>query len=220
VGLAESCAKFAHDLRLLQHLGELEEPFGKQQVGSSAMPFKRNPILSERICSLSRLLIGLYTAAPYTAGSQWLERSLDDSAVRRLSLPQAFLLADSLLVLYQKITDGIQVHEPVIARHLAEQLPFLVTEMLLMEGVKEGDDRQELHEKIRGHAMAVFTEVTEHGGGNDLLARLGREAGLKPLLSRMEKERWVERFLVGRAEAQVEEFLGGPVRDFLKMNVD
>jgi adenylosuccinate lyase len=216
VGIAESTSKFAHDMRLLQHLKEIEEPFGKQQVGSSAMPFKRNPILAERICSLARLLIGLYTTAPYTAGTQWLERSLDDSAVRRLALPQAFLLADALLVLMQKIIDGIQVHEKVIARHLEEQLPFLITEMLLMEGVKEGQDRQDLHEKIRSHAMAAFKRVTEDGQSNDLLERLRGEKELAPLFGRMQKEQWIERFLVGRAETQTQELLDGPLKDFLK----
>lgn len=216
VGIAESTSKFAHDMRLLQHLHELEEPFGKQQVGSSAMPFKRNPILSERICSLARQLISMYPAAPFTAATQWLERSLDDSAARRLYVPQSFMLADSLLVLSQKIVEGIQVHEKVITRHLNEQLPFLMTEMLLMEGVKAGGDRQELHETIRSQAMQAFHRVTEEGKSNNLLERLAEEPALKPLFKKMKSENWEERFLVGRAESQVDDLLRGPLKKFLQ----
>ena len=216
VGLGESVAKFGTDVRLLQHMRELSEPFGKHQVGSSAMPFKRNPILSERICSLARMLISLYQTGPTTAANQWLERSLDDSAVRRLSIPRAFLLADAVLNLAFKIVDGMTVHKKVVAAHLKEQLPFLLTEMLLMEGVKEGDDRQELHEIIRRGAMEAFQRVTEKDGINDLLERLEKEERLAPMIKRMRDEKWEERFLVGRAEKHVEEFVAGPLAAFLE----
>jgi adenylosuccinate lyase len=179
------------------------------------MPFKRNPILSERICSLSRLLISLYNTAPLTSSTQWMERSLDDSAVRRLVLPQAFMLADAIVVLYQKILDGIQVHEKVIEKHLAEQLPFLMTEMFLMEGVKEGQDRQELHEKIRSLAMQAFHRVNDEGKDNNLLEKLSQEPLMAPMFKRLQKEKWEERFLVGRAESQVDDLLNGPLKKFL-----
>ncbi len=213
-GVAESASKFGYDLRLLQHLKEIEEPFGEKQVGSSAMPHKRNPILSERICSLSRLLIGLHTGVANTAATQWLERSLDDSAIRRLSIPRAFLLTDAILVLAEKIVAGLQVHTSVIAAHLEEQKPFLLAEMLLAEAVKAGGDRQQLHETMRQHSMAAFEQVV-HGKGNDLLERLKQEDALAPQLQQLQQQNWEERFFVGRAAQQVSDYVTGPLQEFL-----
>ena len=214
--VAESAAKMATDIRLLAHMREVEEPFGKKQVGSSAMPFKRNPILSERIVSLARLLPGYYQTAFHTSANQWLERSLDDSAARRMTLPRAFLVVDAILGLCHRIIDGIQVHEDVIERNLEAQLPFLLTEMFMMEGVKAGDDRQELHEVLRNESMAAFKRTTEEGKPNDLLDRLAKNKRFEPLLKRAREENWKQRYLVGRAPQQVETYVHGPLQDFLK----
>jgi adenylosuccinate lyase len=152
-GLGQSCARFAGDLRLLQGLHELEEPFGERQVGSSAMPYKRNPMRAERMSGLARFLMVTAANAEWTAASQWLERTLDDSANRRLAVPEAFLAADALLILYRDVVEGLEVREDVVARRLRDELPFLASEVLLAEGVKRGGSRQALHEALRRHAM-------------------------------------------------------------------
>ena len=170
-GVAQSAQKFAGDLRLLAHLREVEEPFEAEQVGSSAMPHKRNPIRAERMTALARFAIVLGQAAATTAAEQWLERTLDDSACRRLTLPQAFLAADGILRLYQDVASGLVVNREVIREHVRRELPLLACERVLMEAVRAGGDRQALHERLRRHAHAALAEV-KAGRANDLLARL------------------------------------------------
>ena len=171
-GIAASGHKAATDLRLLQHRKEIEEPFEKSQVGSSAMAYKRNPMRSERMCALARFAMGLQSTASQTLATQWMERSLDDSAVRRLVLPQSFLAIDAILKLYQNVAQGLVVYPQVIAKQLSEELPFMATEEILMAGVRGGGDRQILHEKIRSHSQAAARVVKEQGRENDLLTRL------------------------------------------------
>jgi adenylosuccinate lyase len=171
-GIGQSAHKFGTDLRLLAHEQELEEPFEAEQVGSSAMAYKRNPMRCERICSLARFLLGLPAIAAQNAASQWLERSLDDSASRRLVLPQAFLSADAVLRLTLNVATGIEVNERVIARNVARFLPFLATENLLMAAVARGGDRQEIHERIRRHAHAAAAQIKSGAENNPLVALL------------------------------------------------
>ncbi len=207
-GLAASAHKCATDLRLLAHLKELEEPFSATQVGSSAMPYKRNPIRCERICSLARFLISLNENPLYTAATQWLERSLDDSANRRLSIPEAFLCADALLNLLASLTSDLAVHPKQIEKHLLEELPFLATENILMEAVKKGKDRQHVHERLRQHSLAA----KEKG---DLLEQISQDPSIG--LSQGELETLMNSALgVGRAPSQVEEFLQQEVYPLLE----
>ena len=203
-GIAQSAHKAATDLRLLAHRKEIEEPFEKEQIGSSAMAYKRNPMRSERICSLARFAISLESSPAATLATQWLERTLDDSANRRLVLPQGFLAVDAVLMLYQNVAGGLVVYPNVIARNLAAELPFMATENLLMAAVAAGGDRQELHERIRRHSQAAAAVVKQEGGTNDLLERLAGDeafvgvdlgAALDPAA------------FVGRAPRQVDEFL-------------
>ncbi|MCS6977215.1 MAG: adenylosuccinate lyase [Gemmatales bacterium] len=202
-GIAQSGHKFATDLRLLQHRHEIEEPFETEQVGSSAMAYKRNPMRAERLCGLARFVSSLTVNTAQTASVQWLERTLDDSVNRRLVLPQAFLACDGLLRLYRNIVEGLVVHPEVIAAHVARELPFMATETLLMEAVKRGADRQEAHEIIRRHSLAVAAAV-HAGGRNDLLERLSRE----PIFSGLDLSSLKDpRLFVGRAPQQVDEFL-------------
>ena len=175
-GIAQSAHKAATDLRLLASRKEMEEPFEAEQIGSSAMAYKRNPMRSERICGLARFVMSLETSAAATAGTQWLERTLDDSANRRLVIPQAFLAVDAILILYQNIASGLVVYPNVIAKHFAEELPFMATENILMSAVSAGGDRQELHERIRRHSQAAAAVVKEQGAANDLLSRLKADA--------------------------------------------
>lgn len=205
-GVAQSAAKFAADLRLLQHEGELLEPFEAEQIGSSAMAYKRNPMRAERIGALARFVISLQANGAHTAAAQWLERTLDDSANRRLSLPESFLATDAILLLAGNIAAGLEVREPVIARHVAAQMPFMATERWLMLGTAAGGDRQELHEVVRRHSLAV-AEAVSRGEPNDLLARLAAApefAGVPAaaLQAELEPARYV-----GRAPEQVGEFL-------------
>jgi len=206
-GIAQSAAKFATDLRLLQHEGEMLEPFESDQVGSSAMAYKRNPMRAERMTSLARFTIELEGNAWHTAAEQWLERTLDDSANRRLVLPEAFLATDAILVLATNVAAGLEVREPVIARHVAEQLPFLATERLLVRGVKAGGDRQRLHEVIRTHSLAVAQAVAERGAPNDLLERLARDPAFKALKVAIQADELDATAYTGRAARQVDEFL-------------
>lgn len=207
-GIAQSAHKAATDLRLLQSRREMEEPFESSQVGSSAMPYKRNPMRSERICALARFVMGLEPMAAQTAAVQWMERTLDDSAIRRLVLPQAFLATDALLRLYLNVARGLVVYPQVIRRNLEEELPFMATENLLMQAVAAGGDRQALHERIRQHSHAAAAAVKQ-GQPNDLLARLRRD----PELGRFATDEMLDgRRYVGRAPEQVDEFLAEVVQ--------
>ncbi|HEX3998273.1 MAG TPA: adenylosuccinate lyase [Pirellulales bacterium] len=203
-GVAQSAQKAATDLRLLAGRKELEEPFEADQIGSSAMAYKRNPMRAERICGLGRFVASLETSAAATAGTQWLERTLDDSANRRLVLPQAFLAVDAILILYQNIASGMVVYPQVVARHLAEELPFMATENILMAAVAAGGDRQSLHEQIRRHSQAAAAEVKDRGRANDLLDRLASD----PLFAKVDLKKSLDPAgFVGRAPQQVDEFL-------------
>jgi adenylosuccinate lyase len=202
-GIAQSGHKFATDLRLLQHRQEVEEPFAPEQVGSSAMAYKRNPMRAERLCGLARFVVELAGNPQHTAAVQWLERTLDDSVNRRLVLPQAFLACDGLLRLYHSIVAGLVVHPQVIQAQVARELPFMATETLLMEAVRRGADRQEAHEMIRRHSLAAAAQV-HAGGNNDLLDRLARE----PIFAGLDFASLADpRAFVGRAPQQVDEFL-------------
>jgi len=210
-GIGQSAHKFANDIRLLMHMDEVEEPFTKSQIGSSAMPYKRNPMRTERMTALARYLISLAENAAQTAAEQWLERTLDDSANRRISLPQAFLTADAILTLWANVARGLNVHEKVVARNLERELPFLATERILMLAVKAGGDRQIVHERIRVHALAAKTALREGAAANDLLDRLGADpafAMVKNDLARLLDPK----DYVGRAPSQVDEFLAEHVR--------
>jgi adenylosuccinate lyase len=205
-GLAQSAHKIGTDLRLLQHDGEIEEPFETGQVGSSAMPYKRNPMRAERICGLARHVIALSFDTAMTAATQWLERSLDDSANRRISIPDAFLACDAILVLLDNVFSGIVVHADVAKRRLDEEVPFLATENILMEAVRRGGDRQELHEKLRVHARASAERRSEESGPADLLDRVALDAAFRLTPEELAAAVHPER-LVGRAAEQVETFV-------------
>jgi len=215
-GVAASSAKFATDLRLLQHEGEMLEPFESEQVGSSAMPYKRNPMRAERMTSLARYVIELEGNAWHTAATQWLERTLDDSANRRLVLPESFLATDAVLVLATNVAAGLEVREAVIARHVAAALPFLATERLMMRGVKAGGDRQTLHEVIRGHSMTVSKAVAEQGASNDLLQRLAADPAFQALRLSVAPDELDPAVYVGRAPEQVDEFLDQVIPDMMR----
>jgi adenylosuccinate lyase len=215
-GIAQSAAKFATDLRLLQHEGEILEPFESEQVGSSAMAYKRNPMRAERMTGLARFVIELEGNAWHTAAEQWLERTLDDSANRRLVIPEAFLATDAILVLATNVAAGLEVREAVIARHVAAQLPFLATERLLVRGVKAGGDRQRLHEVIRTHSLAVARAVAETGAANDLLERLARDPAFHALKVSVRPDELDPAAYTGRAPRQVEEFLANVLPGVLR----
>jgi adenylosuccinate lyase len=206
-GVAQSAAKMAGDLRLLQHEGELLEPFEPEQVGSSAMAYKRNPMRAERIAGLARFVLSLQANGAHTAANQWLERTLDDSANRRLTLPEAFLATDAILILATNIAAGLEVREPVIAAHVAAQMPFMATERWLMRGVAAGGDRQTLHEAIRQHSLAV-AEAVGRGGANDLLERLAADPCFRGVSTAALQAELDPALYTGRSAAQVEEFLG------------
>lgn len=212
-GLAQSAHKFATDLRLLAHRQEVDEPFEKEQVGSSAMPYKRNPMRAERVCGLARFVMSLASSAAQTAAVQWLERTLDDSVNRRLTLPQAFLAIDGVLRLLLNISNGLVVNPEVVKRNVALYLPYMATENLLMAGVAHGGDRQELHERIREHSHAVTATLKSQGGTNDLLERLRAD----PAFAGVDFDRVLaEGHFAGRAPEQVDEFLAEvitPIRD-------
>ncbi|HEY3395688.1 MAG TPA: lyase family protein, partial [Lacipirellulaceae bacterium] len=211
-GIAASAHKAATDLRILAHRKEIEEPFEKDQVGSSAMAYKRNPMRCERICSLARFAMNLASNAAQTHATQWMERTLDDSANRRLVIPQAFLAVDAILILYRNVASGLVVYPQVIARHLREELPFMATENILMAAVAAGGDRQELHERIRQHSQAAAVVVKQQGGQNDLLERLKND----PAFRGVNVDAAVESAtLTGRSSKQVDEFLAevvAPIR--------
>lgn len=203
-GLAQSAHKAGTDVRLLQSRKEIEEPREKDQIGSSAMAYKRNPMRSERMCGLARFLMSLTTSAAQTTATQWMERTLDDSAIRRLTIPQSFLAADAILILYRNIVDGMVVYPKVIAKHLDEELPFMATEEFIMAGVRAGGDRQDLHKKILEHSVKAGSEVKEHGRPNDLIDRLKTEPAFAKvdLSGALEPSRFI-----GRAPEQVDRFV-------------
>ncbi len=205
-GIAQSAYKFSNDIRLLQSMKEVEEPFESKQIGSSAMAYKRNPMRSERISSLARYVIVDALNPAITASTQWFERTLDDSANRRISVPEAFLAVDAILNIYMNVADGLVVYPKVIEKHVMEELPFMATENIMMEAAKRGGDRQELHERIRIHSMEAAKQVKLFGNANDLIERIAGDAAFgmsfDEIMSVMEAKNYI-----GRAPQQVEEFV-------------
>jgi adenylosuccinate lyase len=205
--VAQSASKFATDMRLLSHLKEIEEPFEANQVGSSAMPYKRNPMRCERVCALSRYIIADAANPAMTSATQWFERTLDDSANKRISVPEAFLAADAVLNIVINIASGFTVHEKVIAKHIQEELPFMATENILMDAVKAGGDRQRLHEKIREYSLMAGSRVKDEGLSNNLAELLADDPefplGRSDISSKLDASLYI-----GRSPEQVEEFVG------------
>ena len=214
-GIAQSAYRFAGDLRLLQNLREVEEPFEKSQVGSSAMAYKRNPMRSERICSLARYVISDALNPALTASTQWLERTLDDSANRRIAVAEAFLATDAILKIVINIAGGMVVYPKVIEKRLNENLPFIATENILMEGVRRGGDRQELHERIRVHSMEAARVIKEEGGNCDLISRIAGDSAFKMSEADIKGVMKAENY-IGRAPQQVDEFLDDCVQPAIK----
>jgi adenylosuccinate lyase len=213
-GIATSASKMANDVRLLQGMGEIEEPFEAEQVGSSAMAYKRNPMRSERVSSLARFVMTTAMNAPLTAAAQWLERTLDDSAVRRLAIPESFLGVDAILRIVANVVQGLVVYPRVIAANVARELPFMATEDVLMAGVRAGGDRQDLHERVRVHAMEARRRVREEGAAPDLLERIAKDPAFAAIAAEVPAILDPARY-TGRAAAQVEEFLEEEVRPVL-----
>ena len=216
-GIAQSATKMSNDIRLLQHLKEVEEPFEKNQIGSSAMAYKRNPMRSERIASLSRYVIADTLNPAITAATQWFERTLDDSANKRLSIPEGFLAIDGILDLCMNVTNGLKVYPKVIEKHLMAELPFMATENIMMDAVKAGGDRQELHEKIRVASMEAGRFIKEEGGNNELPSLIAKdpafgvdEEHIKAILK--------PELYTGRASIQVDNYLKNFVRPVLDAN--
>ncbi|HPU42508.1 MAG TPA: adenylosuccinate lyase [Acetivibrio clariflavus] len=217
--IAQSAYKFSNDMRLLQSMKEVEEPFEKNQIGSSAMAYKRNPMRSERISSLARYVIVDALNPAITASTQWFERSLDDSANKRISIPEAFLAVDAILNIYINIAEGMVVYPKVIEKHILEELPFMATENILMEAVKRGGDRQELHERIRVHSMEAAKKVKAEGQRNDLIERIAQDPAfnlnIDEIRSVLEPKNYI-----GRAPSQVVEFINEVVKPILEKNKD
>lgn len=217
--IAQSAYKFANDIRLLQHLKEIEEPFEKTQVGSSAMAYKRNPMRCERICALARYVMVNIQNPLFTASVQWLERTLDDSANRRIVIPEAFLATDAILNLYHNVAKGLVVYENMIKRHIEQELPFMATENILMEAVKRGGDRQDLHEKIRRYSMQAAQNVKEFGKENNLIELISNDPSFK--LSKQEIESILDpKKFIGRAPSQVKEYYEEYVKPILEKYKD
>ncbi len=216
-GIASSAHKFSNDIRLLQHLKEIEEPFEKSQIGSSAMAYKRNPMRSERIASLANYVMSDVMNPMLTASTQWFERTLDDSANKRISIPEAFLAVDGILDLYLNVVDGLVVYPKVIEKHLMAELPFMATENIMMDAVKAGGDRQELHEKIRTLSMEAGRQVKVEGRDNNLLELIAADPAFNLSLDELKKSMDPSRY-VGRAPRQVEEFLEETVYPILREN--
>jgi adenylosuccinate lyase len=214
-GIAQSASKFSNDIRLLQHLKEVEEPFEKNQIGSSAMAYKRNPMRSERIASLARYVMVDSLNPAITSATQWFERTLDDSANKRLSVPEAFLAVDAILNLYLNVADGLVVYPKVIHQRLMKELPFMATENIMMDAVKRGADRQELHERVRVHSMAASKVVKEEGGENDLLERIAADPMFGVTLEELHQIIDPQKY-TGRAPQQTEEFLSETVAQALE----
>lgn len=212
--LAQSLHKFATDMRLMQGLKEVEEPFEKTQIGSSAMAYKRNPMRSERICSLARFVMAQTNSTAFTQATQWFERTLDDSANKRLAIPEAFLATDAMLIIAENVSDGMVVYPKVIERRIKAELPFMATENIIMEGVKNGGDRQELHEEIRVMSMEAGAVVKQEGKDNDLLERILKNEKFQKLgitAEKLEEILDLKKF-VGRAPGQVKRFVEFEVR--------
>ncbi len=205
-GIAQSASKFATDVRLLCHLKEVEEPFESKQIGSSAMPYKRNPMRCERICALARYVMADVMNPTFTAATQWFERTLDDSANKRISVPEAFLAVDAILNIYENVSAGLVVHEKVIEKHILEELPFMASENIMMDAVKKGGDRQELHERIRVHALEAGRNVKDLGLNNNLIDLIAEDPlfgmSREELVAHMEPSRYI-----GRCPQQVEDFI-------------
>lgn len=216
-GIAESASKFSYDMRLLQNFKEMEEPFEKHQIGSSAMPYKRNPMRSERITALSRYLLANSLNPGFTAATQWFERTLDDSANKRVAVAEAFLAADAILNIYINVADGLVVYPKVIRQRVMKELPFMATENIMMRAVKKGGDRQQLHEKIRQHSLAAAKRVKEDGLDNDLIDRIVADPSFMLDKAEIEGVLTPEHF-TGRSAAQVEEFLRDTVQPILEQN--
>ncbi len=205
-GFAQSAYKFANDLRILQSFEEMEEPFGKDQIGSSAMPYKRNPMRSERICALARYVIIDSLNPAVTASTQWFERTLDDSANKRISVAEAFLAVDAILNIYMNVTEGLVVYDRVVTRRVMEKLPFMATEDIMMESVKRGGNRQELHERLRVHSHAAAAKVKLDGGANDLIDRIAADDAFPLTREEIESHLDPSKY-IGRCVSQVEEFI-------------
>ena len=218
-GIAASAHKMSNDIRLLQHLKEVEEPFEKSQIGSSAMAYKRNPMRSERIASLSRYVMVDALNPAITSATQWFERTLDDSANKRLSIPEAFLAIDGILDLYLNVVDGLVVYDKVITKRLMSELPFMATENIMMDAVKAGGDRQELHEKIRQLSMEAGKNVKQNGLDNNLLELIANDESFGLSLEDLQKTMNPANY-VGRSKEQVEEFLAGEIAPILEENKD
>jgi len=218
-GIAQSAGKFSNDLRLLQSFKEMEEPFEKHQIGSSAMPYKRNPMRSERITALSRYVIADSINPALTASTQWFERTLDDSANKRIAVAEAFLAVDAILNIYINVADGLVVYPKVIEQRVMRELPFMATENIMMGAVKKGGDRQELHERIREHSIAASKQVKEEGLENDLIDRIAADPLFAlekaELLKLLEPARFT-----GRSQQQVEEYIGGVIKPILDANLN
>ena len=212
--IAQSAYRFSNDIRLLQHMKEIEEPFEKSQIGSSAMAYKRNPMRSERIGSLARYVLSLPTNAAVTASTQWFERTLDDSANKRIVIAQAFLTVDAVLNLYMNVAENLVVYEKVIAKHIAAELPFMATENIIMECVKAGGDRQELHERIRVLSMQAGKVVKEEGGDNDLVARIKKDEMFRAVWGKLDAMLDAKNF-IGRSAEQVAEFISAEIDPIL-----
>ena len=216
-GIAQSAHKFSNDIRLLQHLKEIEEPFEKNQIGSSAMAYKRNPMRSERIASLSNYVMADVMNPMLVASTQWFERTLDDSANKRLSVPEGFLAVDGILDLYLNVVDGLVVYPKVIEKHMMAELPFMATENIMMDAVKAGGDRQELHERIRTLSMEAGRNVKENGKENNLLELIAADPAFNLSLDALKQTMDPKKY-VGRAPRQVEEFLEECIRPVLEAN--
>jgi adenylosuccinate lyase len=205
-GVAQSASKFAHDIRLLSHLKEVEEPFEEHQIGSSAMPYKRNPMRTERITALARHAIIQVLNPAFTAATQWFERTLDDSANKRIAVPEAYLTVDAVLLILHNVSSGLVVYPEMIRRRLMEELPFMATENLMMRAAKRGGDRQDLHERVRRHAVAAGNRIKREGLPGDLLDRIAADEAFGVSRAELEEDLQPERY-VGRAPEQVDEFL-------------
>lgn len=218
-GIAQSASKFSYDMRLLQNFKEMEEPFEKSQIGSSAMPYKRNPMRSERVSSLSRYVMVDTLNTAITAGTQWFERTLDDSANKRIAVAEAFLGVDAILNIMMNVTDGLVVYDKVIRQRVMNELPFMATENIMMDAVKKGGNRQELHEKLRVHSQAAARVVKEEGGKNDLVDRIAADPAFMVTKEEIEAILQPEKF-IGRSAEQVDEFLTDIIQPLLNEHAD
>ena len=213
-GIAQSAYKFANDMRILQSFKEMEEPFEKNQIGSSAMPYKRNPMRSERICALARYVIADSINPAVTASTQWFERTLDDSANKRIAMSEAFLAVDAILNIYINVTSGLVVYPKVIEARVMRELPFIASENIMMDLVKGGGDRQEIHEKIRVHSLAAGRRVKEEGLENDMLEHICADPSLNISMEELKKILVPSKY-IGRCVEQVERFLASDVDPLL-----